>query len=91
MGLMKKTFTAKLSILAPHGHQISCQRQTMGGLREQLRPCLPQPNTCGAPGAAVSLWIKVQAPGQFPGIISSRRMDTARGFQLGYTTDVCLE
>ena len=60
------------------------QRQWID-LGRQLEPCLPRPTTCRPPGATVALWVKVEAPGQFPGIISSRRTDSARGFQIGQT------
>ena len=57
-------------------------------LDEEGGPCLAQPTTCdklSATGATVALWVKVGIPGEFPGIISSRRTKTARGFQIGKT------
>ena len=46
--------------------------------------CLAQPDICRANGGSVGLWVKLEAGGKLPGIISSKRTETARGFQLGY-------
>ena len=48
-------------------------------------PCIAQPDTCGDSGGTVALWVKVGIPGEFPGIISSRRTVKARGFQICQT------
>ena len=47
--------------------------------------CLAQPDTCEEKGGSLAFWVKVDYFGNEPGIISSRRHDLARGFQLGYS------
>ena len=46
--------------------------------------CLAQPDTCGGEGGAVSFWVRVEAPGQLLGLMSSKKTERARGFQIGY-------
>ena len=50
-----------------------------------LEGCLAQPDTCGASGGSVALWVKVTAGNVVEGVISSKKTKTARGFQIGYT------
>ena len=46
--------------------------------------CLAQPDTCGGDGGAVSFWVRVQTGGILPGLMSSKKTERARGFQIGY-------
>ena len=46
--------------------------------------CLAQPDTCLLDGGAVSFWVKVPAGVSHPGLMSSKKTERARGFQIGY-------
>ena len=66
------------------GIRLDASRRQWIDLGIHLEACLTQPDTCGGDGGALGFWVRVDAPGRLPGIISSKKTEFARGFQLGY-------